>query len=125
MSEPWDERVEGRLRDLADPSTELIVRQILRTVVERGCVVRIPPAVKKTYFNVAPPPGKRGGRACAVHVRSGSVEFQTDTFDVAKAIGLAEVVRHLAAGNKAAYTPATTEDVAIVERLLDAVLASR
>ena len=63
-------------------------------------------------MNVRAPAGsERGGRICSVHVRTGRVEFQLNSWD--RLVDTAGF-DHLQSGNKAARTPETEEDVSAI-----------
>jgi len=139
---PWDKGAEGheqpfrsseRLADVAtwrdriadDAVNRSRVVELLEAFEAGGSAVEIPlDARRQDYVNVRPPAGStRRGRICSVNVRTGRVEYQIHSWD---RLVTSDGFDHLAAGNKAARTPATRKDVdAIVAAFRNEVAKTR
>ena len=98
---------------------------LLSAFERAGATIQIPETTTRgDYVNVLPPSSsRRRGRVCSVHLRSGRVEFQTESWSrlVPK-----RGFDRLEAGNKAARTPDTDNDVpAIIAAFMHEVEETR
>lgn len=115
-----------RLLDSVNVGQRPHVKVFVDAVRALGCWVENPPALRRDYVNVRPPVGHGRARLCSIHLRSGRIEFQEDTYLMAESIGVARHFDHLPAGDLAAMTPASDEDAAAAIALARVVLhASR
>lgn len=111
--------------DGVDPDNAARIRRCLREVASQGCLTHAPSSVRTDYLNIARPPGSGRARLASLTVRTGRVEFQTNSWDVATRSGLAAYFDQLPAGNKAAISLRTDEDLDAAITVANAILAGR
>ena len=101
----WQDRI-------ASSSNRARIAELLETFESDGSHVEVPLIESRDdYVNVHAPAGSERGRICSVHVRTGRVEFQLNSWD--RLVDTAGF-DHLQSGNKAARTPETDEDVSAI-----------
>lgn len=115
----------ARLDRSANPDRAANMQAFLRGLTSLGCATNVPPAVRKDYVNIAPPPDTQRGRLASMHVRTGRVEFQGNSWNTADQAGMSGRLDRLEAGNKAALTLLTRDDVDTALALARAILAGR
>lgn len=95
---------------IVDSTNRARIVELLETFESDGSLVEAPIIDSRDdYVNVHAPAGsQRRGRICSVHVRTGRVEFQINSWD--RLVDQAGF-DHLQSGNKAARTPETDDDV--------------
>ncbi len=96
--------------------------RLLRRLEETGATIIVPTTeTRGDYVNVLPPsPSRRRGRVCSVQIRTGRVEFQTNSWDrLAERRGF----DRLDAGNKAARTPHSDADTLANRELIKSAVA--
>jgi hypothetical protein len=102
------------------------MRALLAALEVLGCTADAPQAARTDYVNLSRPARSAGrGRLASMHVRTGRVEFQGDSWDAAVGAGLETQFDHLAAGNKAAISLLGPEQVEAAATVARAVLAGR
>ncbi|MFZ6005777.1 MAG: helicase-related protein [Actinomycetota bacterium] len=101
------------------------VRKVLEVLVELGCSLEAPNALRTDYMNIKPPRSHGSRRIASLSLSSGRVEFQGDSYSFATRLGLAEHFDYLAAGDKAAISVDNDEGVAAALALGKECLKSR
>lgn len=90
---------------------------MLRHAVQLGCQVVEPAGAKDSYLNVRPPSiSSRRGRVAAIHVRTGSLEFQNGSWT---RLLQSDGFRRVASGDKAAVTLDSDEAVQAAVKAFD------
>lgn len=92
-----------------DAATQPLLRELLGTLEDLGCVLSPPPAGAQRHDYVNVTPGGQRGRILSVHGATGRCEFQSGSWD--RVGHLAGRFTHLAGGNKAAHPLGTHGDV--------------
>jgi hypothetical protein len=112
--------------DRADPDRAPHMRALLAALEALGSNADAPPAKRTDYVNLSRPARAAGrGRLASMHVRSGRVEFQGNSWDAAVGAGQESQFDHLAAGNKAAINLIGPQQVEAAVTVARAVLAGR
>jgi hypothetical protein len=116
----------AELLDQAAPDRAPHMRAFLAAAVALGSVTDAQESVRTDYVNIYRPARSAGrGRLASLHVRTGRVEFQGNSWDAAVRTGLAGQFDQLAAGNKAAISLLGPDQVEAATAVARAVLAGR
>lgn len=120
-----ERETEERLLSEVDPERREHMGEILAGLIEAGAWLETPPAVEPDYANVRVPARFGPARLCSINRSTGRIEFHDESYPVAEQLRLGHHFARLPAGDKAAITPKTPEDVQAILTLARAVLVSR
>ena len=100
------------------------VRALLELLIELGCRIEVPDAEERNYANIRPGiPGSP--RVCAITLSTGRIEFQDESHAVTRQLGIDEAFDRLNAGDKAAVTIETTDQLVAAQELARRYLPMR
>lgn len=120
-----ERETEERLLREVDAERRDDLREIVAGLVDIGAWLETPPAVVPDYVNVRVPSRFGPARLCSINRSTGRIEFHDESYPVAEQLRLGHHFTRLPAGDKAAITVKTAEEVQAVLTLARAVLASR
>jgi hypothetical protein len=115
--------IEEAIDQVDEPRRER-VRALLELLAELGCRIEVPDAEERNYANIRPrAPGNP--RVCALTLSTGRIEFQDESHAVARQLGIDNAFDRLNAGDKAAVTIETDEQLAAAQELARRYLPMR
>lgn len=95
------EDIEAAVAGVPSPRRTFI-QDVLTELAREGCWIEDPPARVRDYVNIRVPPSYGPARLAAMNRSTGRIEFHDESFDIARAAGVADRFDLVPSSNAAA-----------------------